>query len=1213
MVSLALLSAMALVSGTPAMADGIGNAGSDARTGWYPDEAQISPQVVSGGSFGQLWSATVDGQVYAQPLLSNNGTVVVATENDKVYGLNASTGTQQWKTDLGTPWNPGDIGCGDITPAIGTTSTPVIDTSTTPATVYLTFKTYVNSKATWKMAALDVTTGNEKPGFPVTLSGTADNSAGTTFSPATQQQRPGLLLLNGVVYAGFGSHCDYSPYQGWVFGVTTAGQTKARWVDNVSGLDGGGIWQSGGGLSSDASGSILLSTGNGESPSTPTAGSSPPSNLGNSVIRLGVQSNGKLKPVDFFTPFNAANLDEWDTDLGSGAVVVLPSSFGTASVPHTAIAVGKQGEVYLLNRDNLGGAQQGTGQGDAVVQELGPYGAAFGRAGIWPGDGGYAYITTDSGQPSGGLLDVYKSGVNGAGKPTLAHVGSSSDAFGFGSGPVVVTSDHTNSGTALVWVIWAANRYGDGGELRAYDPIPVGGVLQERYHASIGQATNYSMPGVGGGRLYVGTRDGKVLAFGSPVSQPLTGSGPSFPATVIGQSSQKTMTLTANGPLTINSITSSSSQFTIGTASPAVPATLAKGATISVPVTFTPTGSGLQGGQITISTSVGSQTFSESGTGQTAPPLLTADKKLLSFGGISVGGHVSGTITFSNSGAQPLTISAVHLPAAPFSSPDAPAANTVIQPNGSITVDINFDPTTSGSFNDAIGLDSTGGNLSVGLSGSAATPGQLQISPISTDYGNVVVGDSVSKSFTVQNVGGTTVTIAKSKPPFGGEFANATSLNEGSTIQPGQTVTESVTFAPTATGAASGTWQITGDDSTGLHSVQFAGTGVTPLDGSGLTFPTTTIGRSSTKTLTLAANKALNVTGASSNSGAFTVGTATPAIPASLAGGGTISIPVTFSPTAAGSASGQITVTTNAGSQTFSVSGSAVTPGALLLTPTSIDYGSVALTDSATNSFTVKNIGGSVVTITNSTPPSGQGFAAVDPSPLAPGTTLQPGDAAITETVAFAPSAVGASGDVWQITTDAGTYAVQFTGTGTAQRTTSTSTSTTESITRTTTTTTTTTTTSSTSRRPTVHVPAPPKLLPAIVTTTRRSRVYISYAATAVGDAKFTLQRVTSGHLKQVTHGHKVTRSCLPATRAVRRSARCRRYITIATFRHRDRVGNTRIRVTAAVSWRKLVPGVYRLTSVLFDTARLKHTFYATLRINVPPPKHPPKHNRRRR
>src|SRR5690348_14085498 len=97
-----------------AAAAGVTNAGDDLRTGWYPDEGAITPQLVSGGSFGQLWSASVDGQVYAQPLLSPTGTLIVATENDKVYGLDPATGAQQWMNDLGTPWNPADIRCGDI-------------------------------------------------------------------------------------------------------------------------------------------------------------------------------------------------------------------------------------------------------------------------------------------------------------------------------------------------------------------------------------------------------------------------------------------------------------------------------------------------------------------------------------------------------------------------------------------------------------------------------------------------------------------------------------------------------------------------------------------------------------------------------------------------------------------------------------------------------------------------------------------------------------------------------------------------------------------------------------------------------------------------------------------------------------------------------------------------------------------------------------------
>ena len=225
---IALLASLALAGA--AVADGVTNAGDDLRTGWYPDEGAITPQLVSGGTFGQLWSAPVDGQVYAQPLLSASGTLIVATENDKVYGLDPATGAKQWMQDLGTPWNPADIGCGDIAPSIGTTATPVIDSSTN--TVYLTHKTYVSGTAAWFMDALDVATGQERTGFPVRLGGTADNNSHISFLAANQQQRPGLLLMGGVVYAGFGGHCDVGPYQGWVFGVsTTTAHITAKWVD----------------------------------------------------------------------------------------------------------------------------------------------------------------------------------------------------------------------------------------------------------------------------------------------------------------------------------------------------------------------------------------------------------------------------------------------------------------------------------------------------------------------------------------------------------------------------------------------------------------------------------------------------------------------------------------------------------------------------------------------------------------------------------------------------------------------------------------------------------------------------------------------------------------------------------------------------------------------------------------------------------------------
>jgi Abnormal spindle-like microcephaly-assoc'd, ASPM-SPD-2-Hydin/PQQ-like domain len=799
----------------------------DLRTGWYPESSAITPQQVSGGSFGQLWSASVEGQVYAQPLVSN-GTLLVATEQNKVYGLDPANGTLKWAKplNLGAPWNPADIGCADLTPSIGVTATPVIDSSTGIA--YMTHKTYASGTsgpAKWFMDAVSMSTGQEQPGFPVELSGSAQNAPSRSFSPTTQLQRPGLLLLDGVVYAAFGAHCDHTPWQGWIFGVSTAGKVTARYVDNTT-EEGAGIWQSGSGLASDGPGTILFTTGNGGAPSEPAAGTKPPANLGESVVRLDVQANGSLKPVDFFAPFNAPTLDQHDADFASGGVTGLPSEyFGTATLPHLAVADGKQGYVYLLNRDSLGGIGQGPGGSDNVIQRLGPRGGVWSRPGVWPGEGGYVYIPTSSGSSGGGNLDVYRYGISGSGSPSLSLAGSSSDSFGWGSGAPVITSSGTASGSALVWIVWAANRTGSGGQLRAYDPVPVSGHPVQRFSASIGTASNYSVPGVGAGKIFVGNREGKVLAFGSPVTPPLSGSALSFPATTIGESKKATLTLTAGEAVTVTGLESSSTQFTLGASTPALPAALSKGQTISVPVTFTPTQTGLVGGTVTAITSAGHAQFAVSGTGQDAEGKLSSAPPVLSFQATSIGGEREEAATFSNVGGQPLTIEEVRLPAAPFAVEGAPKATTQIAPGDSITVVVKFAPTSAGMFDDALVLKTSGGEGEVGISGSAGAPGRLQIAPEALDFGSVLLGSSLTKSFVVTNTGGTAVPITKSKPPIGGEFAAVGSLQEGTTIQAGESVTEQVAFAPAEAGPAQGEWLINGEDESGLHHVLFAGAG----------------------------------------------------------------------------------------------------------------------------------------------------------------------------------------------------------------------------------------------------------------------------------------------------------------------------------------------------------------------------------------------------
>jgi iron transport multicopper oxidase len=835
---LVLLALGAVASAGAAMAEGITNSGDDLRDGWYPEQSSLTPQLVSGGTFGQLWSTPVDGQVYAQPLLAN-GNLLVVTENDKVYALDPATGALRWPgiALLGTPWKGTDIGCGDITPNVGVTSTPVIDPTTN--TAYLTHKAYASGSsgpARWYMDAVDLTKGTEKTGFPVEISGAAQNVPSMTFEPTHQLQRPGLLLMNGVIYAGFGSQCDVGPWQGWIFGVSTSGAIKARWIAVPKGW-GGGIWQSGSGLVSDGPGSLMFATGNLGAPTTPAPGNAPPASLAESIVRLAVQPDGSLKAVNFFAPYNAKELDEHDLDFASSGVSGLNDNyFGTLSFPHLMVAAGKQGYVYLLNREELGGFQQGISGGDKVLQRIGPYGGVWARPAVWPGDGGWIYIPTSYG---GGALRVYQYGVSGSGQPTISLQGTSSDSFGFSSSSALITSNGTKTGSALVWIVWTSGREGTGAQLRAYDPVPVEGKPVLRWSAPIGTSSRFAMPGAGANRIYVGTRDEKVLGFGSPVTAPLTGPATTeFPTTTIGSSSEKTLTLTAASSLTVNKLTSSSSQYVVGTTSPPLPAALSAGQTIQVPLKFTPTRAGLIASTLTAETTQGPASFSLSGEGRASGAQLSTSPSIISYGGVAVGTSSSGTATFSNVGSAPLTINAEKLPAAPFTVTGMPSVGSQIEPGKAVTVTVTFEPTAEGSFSAELGMETTGGNGTVRLSGTAGPPGVLKITSENNEFGEVAVGKTATRSFTVSNTGGTNVSISKSKPPSGGAFAATTTLSEGTTIAPGETLTETVTFTPTAPGPASGVWTINGNDTSGLHEVKFSGTGLG-------TFGKTSVGASS--------------------------------------------------------------------------------------------------------------------------------------------------------------------------------------------------------------------------------------------------------------------------------------------------------------------------------------------------------------------------------
>src|SRR6202158_4448454 len=330
------------------------------RSGANTNETLLAPSNVNKNSFGRLFSFPVDYVVIAQPLYMPNvnipgqGThnvIYVVTEMDSVYALDADTGSQLWYASMlngGTTASGTYLPCGNG-PGFtreGITSTPVIDPATN--TMYLVAKTLLNTTVRHHLHALDISTGNEQAGSPVLISATSISNKGhkTIFNSLHQKNRPGLLLLNGVLYMGFGSNFCNDGNSGWVLSYDAASLAQLA-VFNTSpdhGLT--SIWQAGVGLAADDAGNIFVETA--EAGST---GFDVP-NGGQTYCHSVVKLAPNLTVADYFTPWSVAYLNTHDYDLSSTGAIVLPDQDGP--YPHELIAGGKQGIVYVLNRDNMG-------------------------------------------------------------------------------------------------------------------------------------------------------------------------------------------------------------------------------------------------------------------------------------------------------------------------------------------------------------------------------------------------------------------------------------------------------------------------------------------------------------------------------------------------------------------------------------------------------------------------------------------------------------------------------------------------------------------------------------------------------------------------------------------------------------------------------------------------------------------------------------------
>ncbi|WP_271189421.1 choice-of-anchor D domain-containing protein [Dactylosporangium matsuzakiense] len=825
----ALLAAVSFAEPPAALADNTTVSGDTMRTGWDAAEPNLSPATVTGGNFGQLFATKVQGQVYAQPLVIGN-TVVTATEDNYVYGLNAVNGAIAWQRSLGPAWPAATTGCADLTPNIGSTATGVYD----PSSGYVYISTKVNdgpdaNHPSWYLHAISATTGAERAGWPVKIVGTPANDPDHPFAAKDVNNRPGLLLMNGVVYLAFAGLCDYGSYVGWVAGVNTGNGAINLWSDEVGpSSQSAGIWHSGGGIMSDGNGRMFVATGNGIAP--PNGPGSPvPGTLSQSVVRLGVDADGIISSKDFFSPYNATTLDQNDQDLGSGGPVALPDQyFGTAGIPHLMVQAGKEGRVYLLNRDNLGGKGQGPNGGDAVVQNLGPYHGFWNHPAVYGGEGGYVYIV----QSYSSML-AFKYGVGGDGKPALTLAGNSAEYFGYTAGSPIVTSSGTTPGSAVVWVTNTDGPNGSNGRLCAYRAVPVNNQIPLLRCFPIGTASKFASPASSNGRLYAGTRDGYVYGFGQPTTAGLTTTQTSLGNVNVGQTGTGTVTATASRTVTVTAV-STGAPFAATPLS--LPVTLQAGQTITVPVSFSPTTPGSATGTLNYTITDGGNpvTLGTTLQGYGIKPGFTGNTAKLDFGETPVGAGKSLTVSFTNTGTANETVTAVTAPGAPFAATGLPAAGLVVAPGQSVAVGVSFKPTSTGAKNSSIALTGANGTATIALTGSGVTGhAQLSIEPSSLAFGAVPVGLSVTKTLTVANTGNLNVTVTKAAPPAL-PFVVNTPLPEGLVLAPGDEVEVQVTFAPTAAGSFNNLYVISSDDGNGAHNVPVTGTATNPSSGAAL-------------------------------------------------------------------------------------------------------------------------------------------------------------------------------------------------------------------------------------------------------------------------------------------------------------------------------------------------------------------------------------------
>lgn len=466
----------------------------NARTGQYLAEILLTPSNVKAGSFGKRFTHRVDGAVYAQPLymrrvkIAGKGfhdVVFVATAHNSVYAFDAndasgSNAAPLWQVSFLDPEHGvtavpfQDVNCGVIQPELGILGTPVLDVQA--GTLFLIAETKESgSQYFFRLHAVDVTNGTERTGSPVVIQPPG-------FVPLAHKQRGALLLVNGVIYSPWSSNCDLGAYHGWILAHDAATLSLRGVFNSTPGGNGGSFWNAGAGPSADSVGYIYAVTANGDFDAGVGG-----SKYGNAALKLSPAPD--LSVATYFAPFNVDLLNANDLDLGSSGALLLPDEAGSAGHPHLLFTGGKEGRIYLLDRDNMGGAQTGT---DANALASLPI-SSNPLLGMGAYFNGMVFVG-----PQNSTLQAFS--VAGGTLSSAPSAAAPTSAGSLGATPSVSANGNKNG---VVWLFSTD----ESGTLRAYDATDLKQLYDSNQQASdsmIGYA-EFGVPTIADGKVYVGT------------------------------------------------------------------------------------------------------------------------------------------------------------------------------------------------------------------------------------------------------------------------------------------------------------------------------------------------------------------------------------------------------------------------------------------------------------------------------------------------------------------------------------------------------------------------------------------------------------------------------------------------------------------------------------------------------------------------------------